>query len=84
MHSFWVEMKCTVSKSEFIFDDTGSKASSYLEVNLSIDMKCVDVISKESSWNINSEMLCAGGIQCIYGAMAQWTVEVYLLIYPKC
>ena len=46
-----------------------------------LNIEFVGVQTKESMWKIKSEMLCSTGIQCICGAMAQWTVEPYLLTY---
>ena len=54
------------------------------EVYLSIDIKYVGVITKESTWKFDEEMLRTAGIQCIYGAMAWWTVEPDLLTCLKC
>ena len=42
------------------------------EVYISIDIKFVGVITKDSALKINSEMLHTMGIQCACGAMAQW------------
>ena len=46
------------------------------EVYLCIDIKYVGVMTEGSTWKIkvNSKMLHIAGIQCICGAMAQWTV----------
>ena len=48
-----------------------------------IDTKFVGVMTKESTWKINSEMLRTAGIQSICAAMAQWTVKPDPLTYPK-
>ena len=72
---FSSENECTVGKWEFIFNGADSKASGTTEkfkVYRSVDIKFVGVITKQSTWKINFEMLCTAGIQCNCG---QWLSE---------
>ena len=54
------------------------------EAYLSIGIKYVGVITKGITWKFNMDMLRTARIQCMSGAMAQWTVDPDLPTYPKC
>ena len=80
---FFTGNECTVGKWQFVFDGVDSKASSITEklkeyFPITIKYGCNNL---GSTWKINSEMLHTARMQCICGAMAQWTVEPYLLTY---
>ena len=87
MQSLHVEMNAqSVSNSSFSMEQIQNHAVSLQssEVYFSMNIKYAVVISTESTWKNNSEILHTAGIQCICGAMAQWTGKPDLLMYSQC
>ena len=83
--SFWVEMNVQlVSESSFLTEQIQKQVVSLKssEAYLSTDSNYVGVMTKGSTWKINSEMLGTAEIQCISGAMIkhQWCVLTPSLI----